>query len=158
MQIKTRKIVPKSDLFAQNQEKVSWAKPPHLVQPDKTERVRDSDAACPTGIPPKPNKLPLAPCSKKKERFACLSKLRQTNRPFSLRRVRDSNPRYDVMRTPHFECGSFDHSDNSPRRFRRAMKIKIFGSPTHSIFENWVQKYCFFLKCANKFAKKLILL
>ena len=29
-----------------------------------------------------PNKLPLAPCSKKKERFACLSKLRQTNRPF----------------------------------------------------------------------------
>ena len=32
------------------------------------------------------------------------------------RRVRDSNPRYDVMRIPHFECGSFDHSDNSPRR------------------------------------------
>jgi hypothetical protein len=26
-----------------------------------------------------PNKLPLAPCAKKKERFACLSKLRQTN-------------------------------------------------------------------------------
>ena len=62
-----------------------------------------------------PNKLPLAPCSKKKERFACLSKLRQTNRPFSLRKVRDSNPRYDVMRTPHFECGSFDHSDNFPK-------------------------------------------
>ena len=33
---------------------------------------------------------------------------------FSLRRVRDSNPRYDVMRTPHFECGTFDHSVNSP--------------------------------------------
>lgn len=31
-----------------------------------------------------------------------------------LRRVRDSNPRYDVMRTPHFECGTFDHSVNSP--------------------------------------------
>ncbi len=34
---------------------------------------------------------------------------------FSLRKVRDSNPRYDVMRTPHFECGSFDHSDNFPK-------------------------------------------
>ena len=34
----------------------------------------------------------------------------------ALRRVRDSNPRYDVMRIPHFECGSFDHSDNSPSR------------------------------------------
>ncbi len=33
---------------------------------------------------------------------------------FFLRKVRDSNPRYDVMRTPHFECGSFDHSDNFP--------------------------------------------
>ena len=33
---------------------------------------------------------------------------------FKKRKVRDSNPRYDVMRTPHFECGSFDHSDNSP--------------------------------------------
>ena len=33
-----------------------------------------------------------------------------------IRRVRDSNPRYDVMRIPHFECGSFDHSDNSPSR------------------------------------------
>lgn len=32
----------------------------------------------------------------------------------ALRKVRDSNPRYDVMRTPHFECGSFDHSDNFP--------------------------------------------
>ena len=31
------------------------------------------------------------------------------------RKVRDSNPRYDVMRTPHFECGSFDHSDNFPK-------------------------------------------
>ena len=42
----------------------------------------------------------------------------------ALRRVRDSNPRYDVMRTPHFECGSFDHSDNSPSR-----ELKIFGGP-----------------------------
>ena len=37
-----------------------------------------------------------------------------------LRRVRDSNPRYDVMRIPHFECGSFDHSDNSPRVFAKS--------------------------------------
>ena len=28
------------------------------------------------------------------------------------RRVRDSNPRY--LRTQHFECCTFDHSDNSP--------------------------------------------
>ena len=83
-----------------------------------------------------PNKLPLAPCSKKKERFACLSKLRQTNRPFSLRRVRDSNPRYDVMRTPHFECGTFDHSVNSPTL----------------ICEKRVQRYCFFLTYANNSA------
>ena len=34
-----------------------------------------------------------------------------------MRKVRDSNPRYDVMRTPHFECGSFDHSDNFPFAF-----------------------------------------
>ena len=34
--------------------------------------------------------------------------------------VRDSNPRYDVMRTPHFECGSFDHSDNFPLVFGNA--------------------------------------
>ena len=38
-----------------------------------------------------------------------------TSFSFTLRRVRDSNPRYDVMRTPHFECGTFDHSVNSPR-------------------------------------------
>ena len=43
------------------------------------------------------------------------------------RRVRDSNPRYDVMRTPHFECGSFDHSDNSPRYQRKAgAKVLLF--------------------------------
>ena len=38
----------------------------------------------------------------------------------ALRRVRDSNPRYDVMRTPHFECGTFDHSVNSPSPSRSA--------------------------------------
>ena len=43
--------------------------------------------------------------------FLCV---RSVSRAFRLRRVRDSNPRYDVMRIPHFECGSFDHSDNSP--------------------------------------------
>lgn len=41
------------------------------------------------------------------------------------RKVRDSNPRYNAMCTPHFECGSFDHSDNFPC-FR-------------------LQRYCFFL-------------
>ena len=52
---------------------------------------------------------------------------------FALRRVRDSNPRYDVMRIPHFECGSFDHSDNSPKKR--------------------VQRYCFFFIYANFFVK-----
>ncbi len=51
----------------------------------------------------------------------------------TLRKVRDSNPRYDVMRTPHFECGSFDHSDNFPFHFSR----------------NRPQKYCFFFNRAN---------
>ena len=54
------------------------------------------------------------------------------------RKVRDSNPRYDVMRTPHFECGSFDHSDNFPYAFGQKR----------------VQRYCFFLNYANFFAKK----
>ena len=31
------------------------------------------------------------------------------------RRVRDSNPGY--LRTQHFECCTFDHSDNSPYRY-----------------------------------------
>ena len=44
---------------------------------------------------------------------------------FALRRVRDSNPRYDVMRIPHFECGSFDHSDNSPFAFLRKAGAKV---------------------------------
>ena len=43
-----------------------------------------------------------------------------------LRKVRDSNPRYDVMRTPHFECGSFDHSDNFPKS---AAKVLLFFEP-----------------------------
>ena len=51
------------------------------------------------------------------------------SRTFRLRKVRDSNPRYNAMCTPHFECGSFDHSDNFP----------LFG----------LQRYCFFMNCAN---------
>lgn len=43
---------------------------------------------------------------------------------FASRRVRDSNPRYDVMRTPHFECGTFDHSVNSPSRELRLNTIR----------------------------------
>ncbi len=46
------------------------------------------------------------------------------SRALRLRRVRDSNPRYDVMRIPHFECGSFDHSDNSPSRELRLNTIR----------------------------------
>lgn len=51
------------------------------TESERFEGFEDTDIAYgnPTS---KPNKLPLAPCSKKKERFACLSKLRQTNRPF----------------------------------------------------------------------------
>ena len=59
------------------------------------------------------------PCNQNK-RPACSSKLGQTGLMFCLRKVRDSNPRYDVMRTPHFECGSFDHSDNFPFAFGNA--------------------------------------
>ena len=47
----------------------------------------------------------------------------------ALRKVRDSNPRYDVMRTPHFECGSFDHSDNFPqKRVQRYNKIFTYAN------------------------------
>ena len=68
------------------------------------------------------------------------------------RKVRDSNPRYDVMRTPHFECGSFDHSDNFPRRNSLAtrfvirqkgrrgcsspQKLKFSGSPRTSFLKS----------------------
>ena len=41
-----------------------------------------------------------------------------------LRKVRDSNPRYNAMCTPHFECGSFDHSDNFPSN--AAAKVLLF--------------------------------
>lgn len=47
---------------------------------------------------------------------------------FFVRKVRDSNPRYDVMRTPHFECGSFDHSDNFPYLLSKAgTKVLLFS-------------------------------
>ena len=62
-----------------------------------------------------------------------------------LRRVRDSNPRYDVMRIPHFECGSFDHSDNSPIRNFREPYLFLF-------FEKRVQRYNKNLNCANNYA------
>lgn len=52
---------------------------------------------------------------KKREKSACSSKLGQTTFSLFLRKVRDSNPRYNAMCTPHFECGSFDHSDNFPQ-------------------------------------------
>ena len=47
----------------------------------------------------------------------------------SQRKVRDSNPRYDIMRTPHFECGSFDHSDNFPHasRTKAGAKVLLFS-------------------------------
>ncbi len=63
-----------------------------------------------------PYSLPTASCAKGDSGF--LLESIQTGKPlFLLRKVRDSNPRYDVMRTPHFECGSFDHSDNFPNCF-----------------------------------------
>ena len=46
------------------------------------------------------------------------------SRTFRLRKVRDSNPRYNAMCTPHFECGSFDHSDNFPQL--RVQRYNIF--------------------------------
>ena len=57
-----------------------------------------------------------------------------TSYSFNRRKVRDSNPRYHVMGTPHFECGSFDHSDNFP--------------------EKRLQKYYNYLKYTNKSTKK----
>ena len=61
----------------------------------------------------------------------------------TLRKVRDSNPRYDVMRTPHFECGSFDHSDNFPLLLRKsAAKVGCFQQ---------------FTKTCNIFFPKIIL-
>ena len=53
---------------------------------------------------------------------------------FAWRRVRDSNPRY--FRTQHFECCTFDHSDNSPciqmlkrngQNFKRFLLGKTLG-------------------------------
>ena len=53
----------------------------------------------------------------KKERFACLSKLRQTNRPF-FAESEGFEPPEQFNRSPHFECGTIDHSVNSPFRTR----------------------------------------
>ena len=68
---------------------------------------------------------------------------------FHLRKVRDSNPRYDVMRTPHFECGSFDHSDNFPSSEETslnefAMQIGALRSSSSSIHN----KLCLDLFCS----------
>ena len=60
---------------------------------------------------------------------------------YFLRKVRDSNPRYHVMGTPHFECGSFDHSDNFPC----------------ASCQKRLQKYCFFLNRARKKCRFFVL-
>ena len=58
----------------------------------------------------------------------------------ALRKVRDSNPRYDVMRTPHFECGSFDHSDNFPN----SAKVAIFLEKHFSRLKSGCKSTAFF--------------
>ena len=67
--------------MSNNRQSVAAENPPRRGVRRLSQGFEGTDIACgnPTS---KPNKLPLAPCSKKKERFACLSKLRQTNRPF----------------------------------------------------------------------------
>ena len=73
--------------------------------------MRDSDAAL---LRNSPETLSLPTASLQiKERFACLSKLRQTNRSFICGKwgIRTLDT---LTRIPHFECGSFDHSDNFP--------------------------------------------
>ena len=71
-------------------------------------------------------------------------------RSFFLRRVRDSNPRYDVMRTPHFECGTFDHSVNSPRfSAKKRAKVLLF----YDICKYFIKKNLFglyFIKSGTK--------
>ena len=59
-----------------------------------------------------------------KERFACLSKLKQTNRPFLCGKwgIRTLDT---LARIPHFECGSFDHSDNFP--YNATAKVLLFS-------------------------------
>ena len=66
---------------------------------------------------------------------------------YLLRRVRDSNPRYDVMRIPHFECGSFDHSDNSPQKKRA--KVLLF-SDICKFFCNFFLFYLHFIESIAK--------
>ena len=65
----------------------------------------------------------------------------------ALRKVRDSNPRYDVMRTPHFECGSFDHSDNFPTFVSRSSAVPLFTENASK--RKRVQRYGFFFKHPN---------
>ena len=65
----------------------------------------------------------------------------------SMRKVRDSNPRYDVMRTPHFECGSFDHSDNFPTFVSRSSAVPLFTENASK--RKRVQRYGFFFKHPN---------
>ena len=53
----------------------------------------------------------------------------------SWRRVRDSNPRF-LLETQHFECCTFDHSDNSPYMLFRISFQKLLERTTkYSIFE-----------------------
>ena len=97
---------------------------------------RKGDSRAPTSLrspTSKPNKLPLAPCPKKNVRFACLSKLRQTNRPLFFAESEGFEPpvrrnAYTAFRVRHFRPLS---QLSSPLKGKR------------------VQKYCFFLTYAN---------
>ena len=42
--------------------------------------------------------------------------VRQMPEQCRLRKDRDSNPRSNVTRSPHFECGPFDHSGIFPQK------------------------------------------
>lgn len=54
------------------------------------------------------------------------------------RRVRDSNPRF-LLGTQHFECCTFDHSDNSPYS-----DFQLFDSITKPFYVQGSNSKCFF--------------
>ena len=97
-------------------------------------------------------KCPKSPCSFQKTGCSfhgfepILSKRAKKKSPANLlvywtfwRRVRDSNPRF-LLGTQHFECCTFDHSDNSPCMLFRISSENFWKELTerttkYSIFE-----------------------
>ena len=99
-----------------------------LAQINLDRQMRDSDAALLRNSPETPS-LPMASLQIKKK-SACSNKFGQTDFFFICGKwgIRTLDT---LARIPHFECGSFDHSDNFP----------FFC----------VQRYCFFLNYATKY-------